>query len=86
MMDEGWIDEVKGLREKGIDLNKIKEIGYKEIGEYLDGLMTRDELIEKISQKTRNYAKRQMTWFRHKIDCKFISKINDEIIDAIVND
>ena len=84
MMDEGWIDEVKGLREKGIDLNKIKEIGYKEIGEYLDGLMTRDELIEKISQKTRNYAKRQMTWFRHKIDCKFISKINDVIIDVIV--
>ena len=86
MMDEGWIDEVKGLREKGIDLNKIKEIGYKEIGEYLDGLMTQDELIEKISQKTRNYAKRQMTWFRHKIDCKFISKINDKIIDVIVND
>ena len=81
MLESGWIEEVKGLKEKGINLNKIKEIGYKEINDYLNGLIDKDKLIEIISQKTRNYAKRQVTWFKHQIDCKFIQSIND--IDVI---
>ncbi len=69
MINEGWIEEVKALKEEGIDLNLIKEIGYKELGDYLAGKLSLDDAKTKISQKTRNYAKRQITWYRNKLDC-----------------
>lgn len=42
----------------------MQAIGYKEVVEYLDGILTKDEMIDKIKQETRRYAKRQLTWFR----------------------
>ena len=80
MFQNGWIDECISLRNK-YSLKSIKEIGYKEIDQYLDNKNhTNEDLInlkELIKQKTRNYAKRQMTWFRHQLDCKFINMDND---------
>lgn len=69
MMEAGWVEEAIRLRSEGIDLSTIKDIGYKEIGEYLDQKLTLEETIEVIQMKTRHYAKRQMTWFRNKMDC-----------------
>jgi len=79
MMENGWVEEVKSLIKNGVQLDKIKEIGYKEINDYLENKLSYDDLIQIISQKTRNYAKRQMTWFRHKLDCAFITNL-EEII------
>ena len=41
-----------------------KDFGYKEVVEYLENKLTKEEMIEKIKQETRRYAKRQLTWFR----------------------
>ena len=67
MMEEGLVDEVKSLYDRGLLVGKTasQAIGYKEIVEYLEGLCTLDEAVEKLKMATRRYAKRQLTWFRH---------------------
>ena len=69
------------------DITKIKDIGYREIGQYLQGLLSLEETKEIIKQKTRNYAKRQLTWFRNKMKCQFINidynNQDDSLLEAI---
>lgn len=63
MLENGLLEEVKAL----IDfqqLNALKTVGYSELFNYLNGIFTLDEAVEKIKQNTRNFAKRQLTWFR----------------------
>lgn len=65
MYEMGIVDETKALIEKhGRISNIIDTIGYKEILTYLDGESTLEEALDKLRQHTRNYAKRQLTWFR----------------------
>lgn len=88
MFDDGWIDECISLRSKGYELDKIGDIGYKEINDYLNGLITIEQAKELIKQRTRHYAKRQMTWFRNKMDCIFVEmdyNNPDETFNSIVN-
>ena len=63
MMQEGLLAEVKSLQEFQ-HLNALKTVGYSEILNYLNGEWTLDFAIDKIKQNTRNFAKRQLTWFR----------------------
>jgi tRNA dimethylallyltransferase len=84
MLEEGFIDEVKALKEAGIDLTKIKEIGYKELGDYLNGKITLEDAKEVIAQKTRNYAKRQITWYRNKIETVEV-KVDYNNLDLALN-
>jgi tRNA dimethylallyltransferase len=66
MLKVGLIDEVKSLIGEGYDrkLTSMQAIGYKEVAEHLHGKYTYDELVNILKQNTRNFAKRQMTWFR----------------------
>lgn len=66
MIDRGWFDEVKGLIETGIPQNTkpFDFIGYSELRAHLEGTITRSAATKAISQSTRRYAKRQVTWFR----------------------
>ena len=65
MYEMGIVEETKALIEKhGRISNIIDTIGYKEILTYLDGEATLEEALDKLRQHTRNYAKRQLTWFR----------------------
>lgn len=65
MVEQGLIDETKFLLKKhGRIKNFICTIGYQEILTYLDGEATLDEALDKLKQHSRNYAKRQLTWFR----------------------
>lgn len=65
MLEQGLIDETKALLAKhGRIPNFVKTIGYQEILQYLDDEITLDRAIELIKQHSRNYAKRQLTWFR----------------------
>lgn len=65
MVEQGLIDETKFLLKKhGRIKNFICTIGYQEILTYLDGETTLDEALDKLKQHSRNYAKRQLTWFR----------------------
>ena len=63
MIEEGLEDEVRSLIAFK-NLPALQTVGYKEFFEYFDGKCTREEAIEKIKQHTRNYAKRQVTWFK----------------------
>jgi tRNA dimethylallyltransferase len=60
------IEEVKRLRELGYDknLNALQTVGYKEVFDYLDGIISYDRMIYLIKRNSRRYAKRQLTWFR----------------------
>jgi len=65
MIEGGLEDEVKNLISKYPEFpTAMQGLGYKEVVEYFDGILTREEMIEKIKQETRRYAKRQLTWFR----------------------
>ena len=65
MIEQGLIQEVKTILSK---YNKfptaMQGLGYKEVVDYLNGKLTKEEMIEKIKMETRRYAKRQLTWFR----------------------
>ena len=66
MLEKGLIEEVKQLYKKyGDELRtSVQGIGYKEVIDYLNGMYSKEEMIEKIKMETRRYAKRQLTWFR----------------------
>lgn len=65
MIEQGLIDETKKLLQKHGRISNITDtIGYKEVLSYLDGELSLDEAKDKLKQNTRNYAKRQLTWFR----------------------
>jgi tRNA dimethylallyltransferase len=91
MLQKGLIEEVIKLKEMGYnsDMQSMKGIGYKEILYYLDGRITLGEAIEMIKQGSRNYAKRQLTWFRkdervHWVD-KDLFNNDNEVADFIIN-
>lgn len=64
MLEEGLLKEVEELKNKGHTFNIMC---YKEINEYLEGLISFEEAIEKIKKVTRRYAKRQETWFNNQM-------------------
>ena len=66
MINAGWIDEVRELIKKNYNENSpaMTGIGYMELRQYLNGEITKEMAVERIIIRTRQYAKRQMTWFR----------------------
>lgn len=66
MVEAGLFSEVEGLLKKGVpkDAQSMQGIGYKEAVAYLDGEISREESIALIQKNSRNYAKRQLTWFK----------------------
>lgn len=79
MMDEGAIDEVRNILAADVDPNhtSMKAIGVREIARYLDNEISLEEAIELAIIATRQYAKRQSTWFRNQLgsDWTMISKL-----------
>lgn len=63
MIREGLVDEVASLLPHR-NVNALQTVGYKEIFDYMDGLISLDKAIEEIKKNTRHYAKRQITWFK----------------------
>ena len=63
MMEKGLLDEVKSL-EKNKNLNALNTVGYKELFAYLDDYQTLEDAVDLIKQNSRNFAKRQLTWFK----------------------
>ena len=68
----------------------MQGLGYKEVVEYFDGRLTREEMIEKIKQETRRYAKRQITWFKRIESLKWLDGLektqnNIDIILEVMN-
>lgn len=92
MIENGLLEEVKHLKDKGMtpDMQSMKGIGYKELLYYLNGDISLEKAIDMLKQGTRNYAKRQLTWFRRDSLVEFINKdvynSEEEIINKILND
>ena len=72
MMREGLEEEAKTVYPFK-ELTALQTVGYKELFDYFDGMLTREAAVEKIKQHTRNYAKRQITWFKRYVDEDLIS-------------
>ena len=66
MVERGWIDEIRRLHDKGIpwDAPAMTSLGYRELGAYVRGEISQHEAVELTKRSTRQYAKRQMTWFK----------------------
>ena len=65
MIESGLVEEVESLLKKYNEFpTAMQGLGYKEVVEYLQGKLSKEEMIEKIKRETRRYAKRQLTWFR----------------------
>ena len=78
MIENGLIDEVQNLLKQYEKFpTAMQGLGYKEVVEYLDGILKKEEMIEKIKQETRRYAKRQLTWFRKNKQTIWIDGCND---------
>lgn len=72
MIDEGLINEVEGLYQTGLrNCQSIQGIGYKELYEFFDGDLSLQEAIDNLKQNSRRYAKRQLTWFRNKMNVEW---------------
>ncbi|HKL80417.1 MAG TPA: tRNA (adenosine(37)-N6)-dimethylallyltransferase MiaA [Mobilitalea sp.] len=78
MFQEGLLDEVKELAERGYtrDLVSMQGLGYKELLAFLEGESTYEEAIDLIKKNTRHYAKRQLTWFKREKDVDWVDKDN----------
>ena len=92
MLEIGWIDEVKNLLEEynsdaHINLRAypaVQSYGYKEIIDYLDQHLGLDQAISQIKQRTRNYAKRQLTWFRKDSRINWLDVSDFDSVDQII--
>jgi tRNA dimethylallyltransferase len=73
MIDNGLVEEVKGLINKGYgrDLPSMQALGYKEVIDYLDGKCNFDEMVSLLKKNTRHFARRQMIWFRRFTNVKW---------------
>lgn len=89
MIDEGLIGEVENLV-RDFNLNKdnqiMQGIGYKETLEYLKGEITKEQMIDKIKQHSRNYAKRQFTWFKKLPNANFVERCDNLAINNLIED
>jgi tRNA dimethylallyltransferase len=81
MMEAGLIDEVKSLHAYK-NLTALQTVGYSEIFDYLENKISLPEAVEKIKISTRQYAKRQMTWFKKDAGIKWFSP--DEINSIVI--
>ncbi len=80
MIEEGLVEEVKYLKNKyELSTTAYQAIGYKEILEYLEGKYTLEEAIELIKKRTRNYAKRQVTFFKNQFESQVFASKEDLI-------
>jgi tRNA dimethylallyltransferase len=80
MFEDGLIDETRGLLERyGADkyITPLESLGYKQATQFLRGELTREQAIAAAQQGHRNYAKRQMTWFRREPDVVWLEGFGD---------
>ena len=89
MIEQGLIEEVKKILEMYKEFpTAMQALGYKETKLYLDGIISKEEMIEKIKMETRRYAKRQLTWFRKNKNTLYLNmeESNEENIRKILEE
>ena len=87
MFEQGLEREVKEIiAEYGKDLQPLGAIGYKEMIPYFEGLVSKEDTINAISQNSRRYAKRQLTWFRNKMNGVWYDSQNSDLLTKVEKD
>lgn len=88
MIDNGLVDEVASLRNRGLDLSYVsmQGLGYKEIYRYLSGEITLDEAVYILKRDTRHFAKRQLTWFKREENVIMFDKSRYNNDNEILNE
>jgi len=87
MFEQGLEDEVKGIiNDYGTELQALGAIGYKEMLPYLKGDVSKEETISAISQNSRRYAKRQLTWFRNKMNGVWYDTRSESLLNDVIED
>lgn len=86
MIEQGLEEEVKKIYDSGLSRNaqSMKAIGYKEWFDYFEGSKTKEQIIEEIKKHSRNYAKRQYTWFNNQFDVHWYD-VNLEDFDSTIH-
>lgn len=84
MMEAGLLEEVKSLLPFR-NLRPLQTVGYSELFRHLDGEWTLEEAVDKIKQHTRNYAKRQLTWFRNAGGYKWVDAGAADAVERVLN-
>jgi tRNA dimethylallyltransferase len=87
MFQRGLVEETRRLLEYGLEQNKtaMQAIGYRQVVEHLRGERSLAETIELVKIRTRQFAKRQMTWFRRQLQLTWVNLESSERIDAMVD-
>jgi len=87
MLKNGFIEEVKHLKEQGTlnpDMPSMRAVGYRQIWQYLDDELTKEEMIEKAIVATRQLAKRQLTWLRGWENINWFDSEDAELLNKII--
>lgn len=86
MFSRGLVEETRALLERGLALNPtaLQAIGYRQVAEYLRGEHSLEETVELVKIRTRQFAKRQLTWFRRHGNMKWIELKTGEPLEDIV--
>ncbi|MGM0375459.1 MAG: tRNA (adenosine(37)-N6)-dimethylallyltransferase MiaA [Bacteroidota bacterium] len=85
MLDQGLEEEARALYPHK-ELNALNTVGYRELFQYFDGEISKDEAIRLIKRNTRRYARKQLSWFRRDEEISWFSPDNpDEIIKFVVS-
>jgi tRNA dimethylallyltransferase len=84
MINDGLVDEAKALYHRR-GLNALNTVGYKEMFNFLDGVWTFEEAIERLKGNTRRYARKQLTWFKKDSQLKWFDLTGHTINEDITN-
>lgn len=86
MVETNLLGEVRSFYEQGLrDCQSIQAIGYKELYEYFAGNVSYDNAIENLKQNSRRYAKRQLTWFRNKMNVEWFDMTDTHSFSKKIN-
>ncbi|MCA9042650.1 MAG: tRNA (adenosine(37)-N6)-dimethylallyltransferase MiaA, partial [Planctomycetaceae bacterium] len=86
MLEEGLLEEVRRLiaLRQGIGQTARQALGYKELFDYLEGKVPYETAVDAIRTRTRQFAKRQHTWYRNLIECREVPITSDDSVESIL--
>lgn len=87
MLEQGFIAEVERLRARGdlgLDRPSMRAVGYRQVWEYLDGLIDEQAMVQRGVAATRQFAKRQLTWLRSELDGVWLDSLTPGLAERVM--
>lgn len=84
MFNQGLVEETQTLIKKGLrnNRNACQALGYRQVLDLLDGKLDLENVVHQVKTKTRQFAKRQRSWFRNQMKCKFLEWPDEENVNS----